>query len=212
VGLPTPVANGFLPAEVRITGPEADPGKQLAYVRKAFDRVSRLGVTIVVFGSSGARNVPEGFLHEQAWQQLVAFGKRIAPEAQGRGIVVAVEPLRKQESNIVNTAAEGLRLVEEVGHPHFQLMVDFYHLAIEKEDPDILLRARAHIRHFHFANPNGRVFPLAAAEWDYARFFENIRRMGFRGGLSIEASPSHGLAEDGPRAVTFLRSALAGAR
>lgn len=36
VGLPTPVAHGFLPAEVRVTGPEVDPEKQLQYVRKAF--------------------------------------------------------------------------------------------------------------------------------------------------------------------------------
>ncbi len=210
VGLPTPAANGFLPAEVRVTGPDADPEKQLQYVRTAFDRMARLGVKVIVFGSAGARNVPDGFPREQAWKQLVEFGKRIAPEAQARGLVVSVEPLRHQESNIINTAGEGLKLVKEVAHPNFQLMVDFYHLATEQEDPDILLTARDHIRHFHFANPNDRVFPLDASEYDYAKFFENIRTIGFHGGLSVEARPRNGIAADGPRTVAFLRAALAG--
>lgn len=211
VGLPTPAANLFIPGDVKLTGPNADPEKQMAYVKKALERIARFGVKIVVLGSSGARNYPPDFPREQAWQQLVDFGKRLAPEAQARGIVIAVEPLRKQESNIINTAAEGLKWVQEVGHPSFQLMVDFYHLAIEKEDPDIILSAKDHIKHFHFANPKGRVFPLDASEWDYARFFENVRKIGFHGGLSVEATPKNGFAEDGPKTAAFLRASVAGA-
>jgi D-psicose/D-tagatose/L-ribulose 3-epimerase len=210
IGLPTPTANGFVPRDVKLTGPGTDKEKQMAYVRTALDRVARLGVKIVVMGSADARNVPDGFPRQEAWKQLVDFGKRLGPEAGKRGIVIAVEPLRKQESNIINTAAEGLRLVEEVGDPHFQLMVDFYHLASEKEDPEIIVRARDHIKHFHFANPEGRVFPLQASEYDYAGFFAAVRKIGFRGGLSVEAMPKNGIAVDGPRTVAFLRAALDG--
>jgi sugar phosphate isomerase/epimerase len=208
VGLPTPVANGFLPRELKVTGPSIDRDKQMEYVRRAFDRMARFGVKIVVFGSGDARNVPDGFSREEAWKQLVDFGKRIALEAQARGIVVSIEPLRKKESNIINTAAEGLALVEAVGHSHFQLMVDFYHLASEKEDPEIVVRAKEHIRHFHFANPEGRVFPLQAAEYDYGKFFASVRKIRFRGGLSVEAKPKNGIANDGPRTVAFLRDSL----
>jgi D-psicose/D-tagatose/L-ribulose 3-epimerase len=210
IGLPTPVANGFLPAEVRVTGPQVDPARQLAYVRTAFDRMVRFGVKLIVFGSPAARNVPPGFSREEAWRQLVAFGKLIAPEAHRRGLVVCIEALRRQESNIINTSAEALQLVQEVGHPGVQLMVDFYHLAIEKEDPEILLRARDYIRHFHFANPNGRLFPLDASEYDYHPFFVNLRKIGFRGGLSVEASPPNGIERDGPITVGFLRARIAG--
>jgi D-psicose/D-tagatose/L-ribulose 3-epimerase len=210
VGLPTPVANGFLPAEVRVTGPAVDPARQLTYIRTAFDRVARFGVRLIVFGSSAARNVPAGFPREEAWKQLVAFGKLIAPEAQKRGLVVSVEALRRQESNILNTTAEALELVRAVAHPSFQLVVDFYHLAVEKEDPDVLLRAREHIRHFHFANPEGRLFPLDASEYDYHPFFVNLRKIGFQGGLSVEARPKNGIDRDGPATVTFLRARIAG--
>ena len=205
-GLPVPVTNVFLPGTLKVTGPDVDPAAQMAYVTRAFDRLQRLGAQIVVFGSGGSRRVPDGFDKAAAWTQLVDFGKRIAPEARKRGITVAVEPLRSQESNIINTAGEGLRLVKDINDPVFQLMIDFYHLASEKEDPAIVIEARDSIRHLHMANPQGRVFPLAWEEFDYAPFFANLRKIGYDKRISVEASTKD-LPGDAPRSIALLRKA-----
>jgi len=208
VGMPTLNANLFLPGNIRLTGPQAtDPEQQMAYVSKAFARLNRLGVKIVCFGSGGARRVPDGFPKEEAFKQLVAFGKRIVPEARANGITVVIEPLRSQETNIINTAAEGFELVKAVGDPNFELLIDFYHLASEKEDPAIILQAREHIRHLHMANPQGRVFPLNWDEFDYAPFFANLRQIGYAGRISIEAS-SRDVPSEAPRAIALLRRAF----
>jgi sugar phosphate isomerase/epimerase len=151
--------------------------------------------------------VPDGFPKEEAFKQLVAFGKRIVPEARAQGITVVIEPLRSQESNIINTAREGFELVKAVGDPNFELLIDFYHLASEKEDPAIILEAREHLRHLHVANPQGRVFPLTWDEFDYAPFFANLRRIGYVGRISIEAS-SRDIPTDAPRAIALLRRAF----
>ena len=207
-GIPTPNANLFLPSTLKLTGAEAAPAdEQMAYVRKAFPRLNRLGVKILCFGSGGARRVPDGFSKEEALAQLVAFGKRIAPEARANGLTIVIEPLRRQETNIINTTAEGLALVKAVGHPNFELLIDFFHLASEKEDPAIILEAREHIRHLHMANPQGRVFPQQWEEYDYAPFFANLRRIGYAGGISIEAS-SKDVAGEAPRAIALLRRAF----
>jgi sugar phosphate isomerase/epimerase len=207
-GIPTPNANLFLPGSIRLTGPEAtDPEQQMAYVKKAFARLNRLGVKILCFGSGGARRVPEGFPKEEAFKQLVDFGKRIAPEARAQGITVVIEPLRRQETNIINTAGEGLALVQAVNDPNFELLIDFYHLASEKEDPAIILTARDHIRHLHMANPQGRVFPLTWEEFDYAPFFANLRQIGYAGRISVEAS-SKDIPAEGPQAIALLRRAF----
>jgi sugar phosphate isomerase/epimerase len=207
VGLPTPVANVFMPNEMKVVGPGVDEAGNLAYAQKAFDRMAKFGVQIQVFGSGGARKVPDGFSKDEAFAQLVAFAKKIAPLAQARGITLAVEPLKTQETNIINTAAEGLKWVKAVDHPNFQLMVDFYHLASEKEDPKILVEAKDYIKHFHIANPNKRVFPMSATEYDYAGFFENMKKMGYHGRISVEAGTKN-FAEDGPKALAFLRQEL----
>ncbi len=204
IGLPTPVSNLFLPGTLKVTGPDVDPAAQVAYVTRAFERARRLGITTVVFGSSGARNVPDGFPAAEAFQQLVAFGRRIAPIARANGITVAVEPLRRQESNIINTAREGLALVEAIDDPNFQLMIDFYHLASEHEDPRIVIDAGDHLRHLHMANPSGRVFPLQRDEFAYEAFFATLRQAGYARRISIEAS-SPDVGRDGPVAIALLR-------
>jgi sugar phosphate isomerase/epimerase len=206
-GLTVPVTNLFLPRTLKVTGPEIDREAQMTYVKKAFSRLSRLGTQIVVFGSGGARQIPEGFDKAEAWKQLVDFGQRIAPEANAAGITIAIEPLRKQESNIINSAREGLELVKAVGHPNFELMIDFFHLASEHEDPAIVLEANQHIRHLHTANPQGRVFPLDWQEFDYAPFFANLQKIGYDKRISVEAATKN-LADDGPRAIALLRKAF----
>jgi len=207
IGLPTPVANLFLPATLKVTGPAIDRDQQIAYVTKAFDRLSRLGVRTVVFGSGGARRVPEGFPRDDAFRQLVDFGKRSAVRAREHGITLAVEPLRREETNIINSAAEGLQLVEAIGDSNFQLMIDFYHLASEREDPGIIVHAREHLRHLHIANPRGRVFPLSFEEFDYEPFFAALRTIGYDRRISVEAS-TQDLQADAPRAITLLRRAF----
>jgi D-psicose/D-tagatose/L-ribulose 3-epimerase len=207
LGLPAPTANLFLPATIKVVGPDIDREQQMAYVRKAFTRMAALGTQIVVFGSGGARRVPDGFSKDQAFQQLVEFGRRIAPEARARGITIAIEPLRREETNIVNSAAEGLDLVNAIGDANFQLMIDFYHLASEKEDPAVISRAGAHLRHLHMANPSGRVFPRKWEEYDYAPFFSTLQKAGYDKRISVEAS-TQDLPTDAPLAIALLRRAL----
>jgi D-psicose/D-tagatose/L-ribulose 3-epimerase len=209
--IPTPTGYMFLPGDLKVVGPAIDETRQLEYVRTAFARAARLGIELIVYGSGPTRTAPDGFSKDEAFRQLVAFAKRIAPEAQEHGIVVAVEPLRRQEANLINALAEALRWVEAVDHPSFQLTADIYHLVEEKEDPAILLKAGQRIRHVHFANPNGRVFPLARDEYDYAAFFRNLRAIGYTGRISIEARTEH-FETDAPWAIAFLRDALVSAR
>jgi sugar phosphate isomerase/epimerase len=207
IGIPTPAANLFLPATLKVVGPDANPEQQMQHVHKALSRLATLGTELVVFGSGGARRVPDGVSHADAFNQLVDFSRRAAREARANGITIAIEPLRKQETNIINTAAEGLDLVNAVADPNFQLMIDFYHLASEHEDPAIIFKSKDHLRHLHMANPQGRAFPQAWDEFDYAPFFANLRAIGYDKRISVEASTTD-LPAQGPRAIALLRRAF----
>jgi sugar phosphate isomerase/epimerase len=202
--IPVRAANSFVPGDIKLTGPDADPARQQDYVRKCLGRLSAIGVRTVVFGSGRARQVPDGFDRDKAFAQLVEFGRMVAGEGERVGITIVLEPLRRQESNIMNTAKEGLALVRAVNHPHFRLLVDFYHLSEEKEDPAILLEAGPLLKHTHIANPAGRVFPAKAEEAAYAPFFANLAAIGYEGGLSVEAR-TEDLAKDAPTAIALLR-------
>ena len=205
--LPVLSANLFIPADIKVTGPNIDQQRQMDYVRRALDRVSRLGVHVVIFGSGGARQVPDGFSKQEAFQQLVDFGKRIAPEARARNITIAIEPLRHQESNIVNNTTEALAWVNAVNDPNIQLMIDFYHFEVEKEDPTNILNVKDHLRHLHMANPNGRVMPLKWDEYNYAPFFAVLRQIHYDRLISLEVSTTD-LPVQGPQAIALLHRAF----
>lgn len=210
VGIATPVGNGFIPDDVRLLGPTAHPAVYNAYVERALSRARRLGMGIVVLGSGVSRSVPEGMSRARAFDELVRAGRGFATIAQRHGIVLAVEPLRRAESNIFNTAAESLNWVKAVDHPHFRLMIDLYHLAVENEPPEVIRSAAGYVVHLHVANPRGRVYPLSADEYDYARFFGQLKAIGYTGRMSIEAAKGDFPAK-APAAIAFLRSAYANA-
>jgi len=207
LGISTPAANLFVPQTIKVVGPDINLEQQAAHVKKVMTRLSKLGVQVLVFGSGGARRVPDGFSKDEAWKQLVDFSRRAAQEARPAGITIAIEPLRQQETNIINSAAEGLSLVNAVNDPNFQLMIDFYHLASEHEDPAIVIKAKDHLRHLHVANPNGRVFPQKWEEFDYAPFFANLKAIGYDKRISMEGSTTD-LAAQGPVTVALLRRAF----
>jgi sugar phosphate isomerase/epimerase len=210
--IPVAAANVFIPGAIKLTGPDVDPARQAAHVTATLGRLKRLGVQVVVLGSGGARRVPDGFSRDEAFNQLVDFCRRLAPIARDHGITIAFEPLRRQETNIVNSVREGLALVRAVDRPEIKLVVDYYHLAEEGESADVILEAGSLVAHTHIANPKGRVYPLSLDESAYASFFSNLCKINYTGRLSIEASTTD-FASQAPQSLALLRNARAcGAR
>jgi D-psicose/D-tagatose/L-ribulose 3-epimerase len=207
-GIRVETMNWFLPGgDIKLTGPTVDREQVRAYLEKSLALAESFGAKVIVFGSPGARTVPDGFPREKAWAQLVDF-LRLAGQVvktRGYGMVIGIEALRKPETNIVNSVAEALRLAREVNDPRVRLNVDFYHLAFENEDPDVVLEAGPRIAHVQISDPVQRGFPKDdAGEPRYRRFFDNLRKIGYRGRISVEAE-SKDLAGDCGPALQFLK-------
>ncbi len=206
--------NWFVPPEVRLTGPEVDQGKVRDYVARALGRAQALGAKRIVFGSPGARNVPDGFPKDKALAQLREFlgicGSEI--ESKGHGMVICVEPLARNGSNIINSTAEGAAIVTEVGHPKIRLMVDFYHWAIEKESPRSIIDAAPLIEHMHISRTDEmRTYPADPTEDPrYGVFFDAVRQIGYTQRISLEGNVKDLVAE--ARAGLRCLRALGGQR
>lgn len=200
--------NWFMPGtDIKLTGPEVDGNKIREYLEKSLALAESFGAKVIVFGSPGARTVPEGFPKEKAWEQLKEFLRTCGDVIQSRryGMVIGIEALRKPETNIVNSVAEALKLAREVNHPKIRIIVDFYHLAFEHEDPAVILDARDMIVHTQIADPKERTFPMAGADEQlYAPFFKNLQAIGYRGRISIEAN-SNDLEKDARASLAFLK-------
>lgn len=185
-GMVCEACNLFFPGTLRLTGPGVNHQVIRDYLELALGRAGKLGAQVVVFGSGGARRVPEGFPKEQAWVQLVEMLRSAGEIARRFGIVIVIEPLNRDETNLIHTAAEGFALARLVDHPSVRLLLDVYHMVKEKEDFGVAQTARGWLAHAHFAEPNRRTFPTAVDETGRA-FFEALMQSGYTGRVSLEA-------------------------
>jgi len=193
--------------DLKVVGPAVSTSALEEYLENCLSRCRRLGASIVVWGSAGSRNVPEGFSREQARNQIAGFLAMAGNAARRFDIIAAIEPLRRQESNILNTGAEALEMVRRVKHPNVRMIIDYYHLREENEDPRIIEIGKREIVHLHFANPHGRVWPRDRVEDDhYSAFFGYLKKTRYSGGISIEGQGS--FEKDGKTSREFFRQAL----
>jgi D-psicose/D-tagatose/L-ribulose 3-epimerase len=205
-GIPCEVCNNFFPPTVRLTGNDVNIRLVEEYIDRALGRAQKLGAKVIVFGSSGAKNVPEGFEYKKAWEQIVDVLRIIDEKIGKRDINIAIEPLCKLESNIVNTAHQGWMLAKQVSRRHIRLLIDFYHLSIENEEQSIINEVSGYLQHIHIANPKGRVFPKPDDGVDYQTFLNNLKPAGYDSRVSIEAYTENFL-QAAPDALSTIREA-----
>jgi len=184
-GLEISACNSFLPGKLKCVGPDARHTDILRYAETAFSRARSGGVKIIVFGSGSSRRIPDGFSKEEAERQFVSLLKKMGPIAKKFGIVVAIEPLRRAETNFIHTVIEGLNIVKTVNHPNIRLLADFYHMMQEEEGPDAILNAGDYLRHCHIAEKEKRTPPGTQGD-DFRHYLRALRQKGYRGGISIE--------------------------
>jgi sugar phosphate isomerase/epimerase len=193
--------------DLKVVGPEVSNSALKEYLEVCLPRCRSLGASIVVWGSAGSRNVPESFSRERAKDQIAEFLNIAGDAARRSNITIAIEPLRRQESNILNTGVEALEMVHRVKHSNVKMIIDYFHLREENEDPQIIEEATREVVHLHFANPQGRTWPHLLSEDDhYGAFFAALKKTGYSGGISIEGQGS--FEKDGAAGREFFRQAL----
>jgi len=102
------------------------------------------------------------------------------------GVRLAMEPLNRYESDLVNTVDQGLELCDLVGLPNLGLMLDTYHMNIEERSiADAIVRAGDRCFHFQ-ASENDRGTP-GAGHVPWAEVFAALDRIGYAGPVVIES-------------------------
>jgi sugar phosphate isomerase/epimerase len=181
--------NNFFPARMRLTGAQVNEAEIGDYVGRALSRSRALGVTKVVFGSGPARNIPPGFPPDEGREQIIRLLRNISSVAEKFGISLAIEPLNRAESNIINSFEEGCAVSSAVSRNNVKVLVDYYHLVKENEPLEhIYGKDKNFLAHAHFAGDgNNRKYPPAEKKEDYIRFLGALKSAGYDDTLSLEA-------------------------
>jgi D-psicose/D-tagatose/L-ribulose 3-epimerase len=226
----TPTVSLGLPAETDISSPDVAISRAgIAQLHKVVDATAFIGGTIVagVIGSAWQKYLAPAT--DAGYKNAVSGIREVAREARAKGVVLAVEVVNRFESNLLNTAAQGLRFVEAVGEDNVGVHLDTFHMHIEEADAAAAIRAcGSALRYFH-VNENHRGY-LNAGSIDFGPIFRALASTGYAGGITFEAFSSttctpavagkaavwRSVFEDGEdvaaRALDFLKSGMDSAR
>lgn len=124
--IPVKVFNVFLPGDLKITGENIDHERIKRYLKNTFYRVKQVGADTIVFGSGGARTLPDGFSRVKGEEQIVQFLDTAGDFADSTGITIAIEPLYRQASNLINTLFEAVTIAKRVDRYSIGVLADFF--------------------------------------------------------------------------------------
>jgi D-psicose/D-tagatose/L-ribulose 3-epimerase len=119
--------------------------------------------------------------------ELAVRNLRIACDmAAARGKLIAIEPLNRFESDLVNTAADAVRLINDIDHPAARIVLDGFHMNIEERNIfDAITTVGDRLIHLQVSE-NYRGTPgTGQTRWDEYR--RGLEAIGYKGCVSIES-------------------------
>ncbi|MBI1777615.1 MAG: sugar phosphate isomerase/epimerase [Proteobacteria bacterium] len=206
----------------------------IAYLRACVDAAVDLGAAIVggpIFGAplvfAGRAPAPVAEDERSRRVEHVIGGlKQAASYADSRGIKLALEPLNRFETDMVNTARQGVEIIRAVASPALALMLDTFHMNMEENDiAEAITETGPTLIHFQ-ANENHRGFigkghvdwkavarALAGIDYEGPITLEPFRRNDDRPGVPLAQwrPPARNEDADLADSVRLLKSAIAAA-
>jgi sugar phosphate isomerase/epimerase len=145
---------------------------------------ARVGAPLVTIG--GFRGRSDGDLISSL-DCLSEILYSAAEEARHLGIRLALEPLNRYETDLIQNSAQGLDFLGQVGHAALGLLLDTYHVNIEEaswSEPFQRVMAAGALFHIHLGDNNR--LPPGKGLIDFQRIMQTLQAAGYQGFLSAE--------------------------
>ena len=181
-------ANFALPIEANTISPDpAVRRKGVDLGKRVVDLCLEAGVEIYC----GANYCAWGYLpgrrrSDDEWAWGVEAFRALCEHAGGAPITLAVETLNRFESHFLNTAADAVRFVEEVGLPNAAVHLDTFHMLREDDDLAGAIRATGdRLAYFHACCSQRGVPGRDMVPWTDT--FAALKDIGYNGTIGVES-------------------------
>lgn len=175
------------------------------FIREIIDVAGSFGAPAIIGSMQG--KAEGGLSHEQHLVWLAEALDELAPRAADLGTTLLIEPLNRYETNLVNSVADGVKLIGTLKVTNVKLLCDLFHMNIE--EPDIaaaLSDAGPHVGHVHFADSNRRA--VGFGHTPMSPIIGALRRIGYDGYLSAEVLPLPSSDEAAQQTIANFRACL----
>jgi hydroxypyruvate isomerase len=173
-------------------GVACDPNRVSEFregVAKAIEYAAALGVPQV---NCLAGKAPTGIGADQLHETFVGNLRFAAAELKKAGIKLLIEPINHFDipGFYLNTTAQAIRVMDEVGSDNLFLQYDIYHAQrMEGELAATMQKVLGRIAHIQLADNPGRNEP-GTGEINYRFLFQHLDRIGYAGWIGCEYKPA----------------------
>ena len=108
-----------------------------AYLKHVVDVAAAVGSSVIAgpaYSSVGRTWLLDPDERRRAYDELATHLRPIASHAADSGVRIAIEPLNRFETSLVNTVEQALEIVQRLDHDSVGIAVDTFHAAIEERD------------------------------------------------------------------------------
>ena len=109
----------------------------LSYIESCLDICKEMGVDFFggpMYSAVGKARMLKPAERKAEWDLAVKNLQLVCEMAAARNLKIALEPLNRFESDLINTAEDVLRMVNDINHPAAFVMLDSFHMSIEERD------------------------------------------------------------------------------
>ncbi|MFQ8432229.1 sugar phosphate isomerase/epimerase family protein [Amaricoccus sp. W119] len=115
--------------------------------------------------------------------------REVAEVAARSDIDLCLEVVNRYETNILNTAAQGVEMCKRIDAPNVKVHLDVYHMNIEESDiTSAIIDAAPHIGYFHTGDSHRGY--LGSGSIDLQSVFRAIVRAKYQGPITFESFSS----------------------
>ncbi|MGI9616628.1 MAG: sugar phosphate isomerase/epimerase family protein, partial [Acidimicrobiales bacterium] len=122
-------------------------------------------------------------------EQSVEVLRGVCEAAEANNIVVGLEVVNRYETNIANTAAQGVELCKMIGAPNVKVHLDTYHMNIEEDDAErAIMETGDYLGYFHVGESHRGY--LGSGSIDFDSIFRGLVNAGYSGPITFESFSS----------------------
>ena len=166
----------------------ATRARGVAFLRKQAQALAATGIRKVggILYSYWPGALPEGETDKRPyWERSVRSMREVMKTAEDCGVVFNMEVVNRFEQYLLNTAAEAVAYVKDVGSPNCMIMLDTFHMNIEEDSfADAIETAGKHLGHFHIGETNRRAPGRGKMPW--AEICRAVKAARYRGAIVME--------------------------
>jgi D-psicose/D-tagatose/L-ribulose 3-epimerase len=159
------------------------------YLRHCVDFAAAVGSTLVsgpMYAPTGQARLLDAGARAAQWARATDSLAQVAEHARAANVRLAVEPLNRFETDLVNTVEQGIRLCADVGADNVGLLLDTFHMNIEEKSlPAAITTAGPRVFHFQ-ASENDRGTP-GSGHIAWEEIVAALRGIDYAGSVVVES-------------------------